>query len=269
VIRRRAWKRQSERHVHRVSERRDFDGGHSYIVIRRDHRVEFAAHGANKDRIGGERTGDSGFTSSRRQQLLVFVSEPASVAGVRVERAQRYPRRSDAEPLLQAIARDASGIDDGLRRELPDCLAQWKVSRRQDHPQLVGRQHHRDSRASQLRQHFGVAGEIVAASEERRFIDRSSNDPVNIAGRCQLHGALDGESTQFPRRRCALPGRPVSDRFRDIDTRSVRTDHHNVTALANPWVSERFGNDLRSNPAGIPDGHGKACFHLCYILSDT
>src|SRR6185436_19842702 len=35
----------------------------------------------------------------------------------------------------------------------------------------------------------------------------------------------------------------------------------NVTALANPWVSERFGNDLRSNPAGVAHGHGKTCFH--------
>jgi hypothetical protein len=51
-------------------------------------------------------------------------------------------------------------------------------------------------------------------------------------------------------------------------TRAFRTYDYNVTALADPWVGERFGDYLRANSARITDGHGKTHFHR-YILSDT
>jgi hypothetical protein len=61
---------------------------------------------------------------------------------------------------------------------------------------------------------------------------------------------------------------PPCHRLVDADARSLRPNYHNVTALADQWVGERFGDDLRTNPAGIPDGHGNARFHG-YILIDT
>jgi hypothetical protein len=61
---------------------------------------------------------------------------------------------------------------------------------------------------------------------------------------------------------------PLTHTVGDVNPRSPCTHDHNVTALADQLVSERFGYDLRPNPAGIPDGHGKTRFHA-YILSDT
>jgi hypothetical protein len=57
-------------------------------------------------------------------------------------------------------------------------------------------------------------------------------------------------------KRGVAPSGPVSDGFRNRHSASIGSDDYDVTALADPWVSERFGDDLWSNPAGIPDGHG-------------
>jgi hypothetical protein len=60
----------------------------------------------------------------------------------------------------------------------------------------------------------------------------------------------------------------MPDRLNHLDAGALGAYYHNVTALADPWVGERFGNNLGTNSAGIAHGHGKARFH-CYIRSDT
>ena len=79
-------------------------------MIRRNHGVELAAHRADKNSIRGERAGQPSFTRGRRKELLVFISEPPAVAGVRVEGTESNARLTDCEPITQAFARDAGGI---------------------------------------------------------------------------------------------------------------------------------------------------------------
>jgi len=83
-------------------------------VVRRDNRVELAPHGADKNSIGGERSGDLRFPSRRSEQLCFLVSESSSVTGVRIERAQRDARLGDAEPVSQTVASNPRGIYDRL-----------------------------------------------------------------------------------------------------------------------------------------------------------
>jgi hypothetical protein len=109
---------------------------------------------------------------------------------------------------------------------------------------------------------------IVAAGQQRGLVDRRSDNAVDLSSHRHFHRALDREARQLSRKLSVAADGPTTDRFSDIDTRSLRPHDHNVTALADQLVSERFGDDLRPNPAGIPDGHGKTRFHA-YILSDT
>ena len=60
VIGRRARERKAERDVHRAAERRDLDRRHADVVIRRDDRVELAAHRAHEHRVGRKWSGDAG-----------------------------------------------------------------------------------------------------------------------------------------------------------------------------------------------------------------
>src|SRR5205085_582710 len=147
-------------------------------MVRGNHRVELAAHGADKDSVSRKRSGQSGPARSWRKKLLVFISESAAVAGVRVERTESNARLGDSEPLSQALACNASDISYGFDRQLLRYVAQWKMRRSKHHAQLVRSEHHRHLRASQLRQHLGVTGKIVAARQQRRFIYRSSDDSV-------------------------------------------------------------------------------------------
>src|SRR5258705_4368113 len=119
-----------------------------------------------------------------------------------------------------------------------------------------------------MRQHFRVPRIIVAAGEQRRLIDRRRDNAVDFSGHRQFYGALDREAREFSGQLGVAAGAPTTHRVSDDYASSLRTYDHNVTALADQLVSERFGDDLRSNPAGIPDGHGKTRFHA-YILSDT
>jgi len=196
VIRRGPRKRQSERNVHRAAERRDLDRRHTHIVIGRDHRVEFAAHGANEHGIGGKWSGDSCFRGRGGEQRCVFLAEPSGVSRVGIERAERDSRLGDSEPLPQAVASDASSVRYRLGRQPARHLAQRQVGRGEYHPQLVRRQHHRDARAGELRQHLGVTRKIVATGEERCLVDRRGDDPIDFAGRSELHCALDGEAAE-------------------------------------------------------------------------
>jgi hypothetical protein len=59
VVRRSPRKRQAQRDIYRTTEGRHLDRGHSYIMIRREDRVELAPHGPNEDGIRRKRAGGS------------------------------------------------------------------------------------------------------------------------------------------------------------------------------------------------------------------
>jgi hypothetical protein len=75
-------------------------------VVRRDHRVEGAAQGAHEHGVGRERAGEAEPAGGRGEQLVVLAAEPAAVAGVRVQSAEREARRLDPEPPPQVVAGD-------------------------------------------------------------------------------------------------------------------------------------------------------------------
>jgi hypothetical protein len=112
-----------------------------------------------------------------------------------------------------------------------------------------------------LGEHLGVTGKIVATGEQSGLIYRRGDDAVDVTGRRKRHGALDGETTEPSADSGGVSWQPRANHFINWCAGSAGTDHHNVTALADLLVSERLGNDLRSNPAGITHGHGKTCFH--------
>ncbi|HXQ78412.1 MAG TPA: hypothetical protein VN797_09390 [Gemmatimonadaceae bacterium] len=131
------------------------------------------------------------------------------------------------------------------------------MSRGKDDAELVGREHHSHSGVGELRKHLGVPGKIVAPRQKRSFVDRSSDDTIDLSGRRHGDRALDGEAADLPSHGGRRAGRPRSDRLPHRHACSGGTNHYNVTALADLWVSERLSNDLGSNPAGISHGHGK------------
>ena len=139
MIGRRARERQAERDVHRAAERRDLDRRHADVVIRRDHRVELAAHRAHEDGVGGKRAGDAGRARGGREQLVVLAAEAAAVAGVRIERAERDARLGDAEPVAQPVARHARRRSTiASRGEQARHVAQRDVRRREHDAQRIG-----------------------------------------------------------------------------------------------------------------------------------
>jgi hypothetical protein len=84
MIRRRARERKSQGDIHRIAERRDLDGGHPDVVIRRNHGVKFAAHRSHKDRVRRERPLDTCSACGRLEDLRVFTAESPTIAGVRI-----------------------------------------------------------------------------------------------------------------------------------------------------------------------------------------
>jgi len=143
VVRRGAREREAERDVYRAAERRDLDRRHPDVVIRRDDGIELAADGAHEHGVGGERSFDLRFARGRREHLFIFISEAATVARVRVERAEGDPRLGDAEPFAESFTRQRGDRKNALAREGVRNLAERDVSRREDHAQPVGREHHR------------------------------------------------------------------------------------------------------------------------------
>jgi len=81
-------------------------------VIRRDYRVEFAAHRAHENRVGRKWPEDQGLPRGGSQNVLILRPETAIVAGVRIQRAQRDPRRGNPEPVGESAAGDISGLTD-------------------------------------------------------------------------------------------------------------------------------------------------------------
>jgi hypothetical protein len=268
VIRRRARERKSQRDIYRTAERRDLDGRHPDVVIRRDHGVKFPAHRSHKNCIRRKWPVNSGSSRCGLQKLGVFVAESPAITGVRIQGAQRNSRRLNPEPGLQPTACDARGFDDGGCAQILGDAAKRNVRRGKHYPELVRREHHRDVRSSQRCEHLRVTGKIVAASKQRGLIDRSGHNSVDGALLRHLDSSLDRQPAKHARQGRVRAGPPVADRLGDLHSGAFGANDYNVTALADPWVGERFGDNLRTNSAGIAHGHGKARFH-CYIRSDT
>ncbi len=95
------------------AERRDLDRRHADVVIRRDHRVELAAHRAHEHRVGGKWTGDSGLGGRRAQAPSSSSSPkrpPSPACGLNAQSAMRgsaMPNQS-----RRPRARDARRVDD-------------------------------------------------------------------------------------------------------------------------------------------------------------
>jgi hypothetical protein len=268
VIRGRARERKPQRDINGVAERCDLDCGHPDVVIWRNHGVEFSAHRSHEDRIRRKGPIDTCRARGRLEELRVFAAESPAIAAVRIQSAQRNSRRRDSEPCAEAFARDARSFDDGRRAQILSDAAKWNVCRCKHHTQLVGRKHHGDAGRSQCSEHLGVAGIVVASRKQRRFIDGGGDDSFDVSGLCHLNGPFDCESAEHAREGDVRAGPPVADRLSNLHFGAGGPNDHNVAALADPWVGERFGDYLRTNSAGITHGHGKARFH-CYILSDT
>jgi len=268
VIRRRARERKPQRDIYRAAERRDLDSRHPDVVIWRDHGVEFAAHRSHKNRIRWKRPLDSGSARGRRKKFRVFAAEPSTVTRVRIESAQRNSRRCNSEPPLQPVTRDARGFDNRSCAQILSYAAKRNVGGRENHAKLVRREHHRDAGPGQASKHLRVTGKIVAALVQRGFVDGSGHDSLDGSRLRHRHGSFDCQSAELARERRVRSGHPMPDGLSHPDSGTLRTNDHNVTALADPWVGERFGDNLRANSAGIAHGHGKAHFHR-YIRSDT
>jgi len=165
-------------------------------VIRRNHGVELAAHGAHKDRVGGKGAGDFRFPRRGSKKLGVLVAKSSRVTAVWVEGAESDARLGDPQPVLQAVAGDPCRIDDCRASQCPRHISERQVRSHQHHSQLVRGQHHRHVRFRQRRQHLGVSRIIVSTGVQRGLIDWSGNDTVNFSGSRHRRGALDGKSTQ-------------------------------------------------------------------------
>jgi len=202
MIRGCARERQAKCEINGASERRDFDGGHPDIMVRRDHRVELSAHGANEHRVGGKWSGDLRLARCWPKQLHFLVAESLSVARVRVQRAKRDARLTDSQPLAQTVTRNPRGIENRIARQRSRDVAERDMGSGEHDAQLIRRQHHRHTGTRELRQHLGVTGIIVTARQQCSFVDRSGYYPVDVPRNRQRDGSLDGETTDFPGRRC-------------------------------------------------------------------
>jgi hypothetical protein len=131
----------------------------------------------------------------------------------------------------------------------------------EDDAKAVGGEHHRYVGSRQCRQHLGMAGIVVASGMERGFVDWRGNDSLHCSSRRELHGTLDRQPAQFSRVGRVVARGPVSHRFRYREPANFRTDHHDVTTLADPGVGERFSDDLWANSAGVSHGHGETNLH--------
>jgi hypothetical protein len=160
-------------------------------VIRRDDGVKFPAHRSHKNCIRWKGPLDSGSSRGWLQKLRVLAAKPSAITCVRVESAQRDPRRFNPEPGLQPTARDARGFNDGLRAQIFDDAAKGNVGRGKHDAELVRREHHRDARSSQRCEHLGVTGEVITPSQKRRLVDGTGHDSFDVSRLRHLHGSLD------------------------------------------------------------------------------
>src|SRR5688572_24704320 len=232
VVGRSARKRQSECDIHRTPKRRDFDCGHPYIVIRRDHRVEFAAHRPHENRIGRKRAQDSRAPRGWTEELIILVAEAAAVSGVWIERTKRDSRSSNSKPAREIL--------DGCRRDRDDlCLGQRSMHLAQGNVgcgeydaqsasalrwSAACGEHHGDTRARELGQHLGVSGITVPPGKERKLIDGRRDNAVHGSLFRQLHRTLDRSAAQTAGGCCIAASDPAPDRLIHLEPATVRTD---------------------------------------------
>jgi len=158
-------------------------------VIGCDHRVELSSHRAHKYSVGGKRSADAGAPGGRREDQVVFVAKAATIAGVRVQRAERYARLLNSEPPCQILARNCRRHGNFFSSELSGDSAQRDVSRREHHAKRITsgscwsrvREHHRHARPGEMGEHLGVAGKVVSAGEKRRLVDWRGDDACDSA----------------------------------------------------------------------------------------
>jgi len=238
-------------------------------VIGRDHRVELPPHRPHEDRVRRERPRNSAGAGGGSEYLLVFAAKPAPIAAVRIEGAESDSRLGDSEQIPQRGKGDRCRPHDHFGIELLWNFPEREMRRRQDDAQPIRGKHHCDRRPRQRAQHLGVPGVVVPSRMERRLVDRGGDDPIDAAGHRELDRPLDRETAQPSRLSSAFPSHPAADGLRHRKTLNLRTDHHDVTTLADSGVGERFRDDLRTNSAGISHGHGEARLHAAYNRSDT
>jgi hypothetical protein len=85
-----------------------FQGNVALVVIHRDHAVERAVPGSHEQRIARQRSADidTRFTSGRDRWLndrRFFVAKKTAVAGMRIERRDRHPRRPSVQPRKNVV----------------------------------------------------------------------------------------------------------------------------------------------------------------------
>ena len=229
------------------------------VVIRRDHGVELAAHRAHEHGVGGERPGEPAGARGGREHAVVLVAEPAVVAGVRVERAQREARLGDAEPVAQPArvmpAACAMAPAVTARRH----VAQRDVRGGEHHAQAVGGEHHRAPRPVSAASISVWPGTVVAARAASACLSMGA-----VTMPCQRRRAsasATARSMASPASRpaaAAVPPRlqiPAETRRRDPD--AVGPHHHPVRGVAHAGVLERASDDLRADAARIAERDGE------------
>ncbi len=189
--------RQPERDVDRLAERQQLDRNQSLVVVAGDHRIEFAAHRADEHCVGRKRPGDIDAALPRRRRrraehrLLLAADQPV-LAGVRVQSGQPEPRRRTAESRQRRRRQVDDAVERGAGQRRRD-LGERNVDGREDHPQRLGVEHHRDPRRpGQMGEQIGVAAPGKAGGGERLLVDRRRRHRVDPAGLRVLDGADDG-----------------------------------------------------------------------------
>jgi hypothetical protein len=99
-----------------------------------------------------------------------------------------------------------------------------------------------------------VSGKIVATVVERALVDRRGDDAFDGSGADEGDGALDGESSEPARIGCASIGGPFADGLVNVCGRAARSDDQRLTAVANPRIRQRTGDDLGADPSRVTDG---------------
>ena len=112
-------------------------------------------------------------------------------------------------------------------------------------------EHHRDRAASERRQHLGVAGKVVAAREQGRFVYRSSDDAVDLPGKSQLDSALDGAARDLASVCRTTARSPLPDSDVHGDACSHRTNERQLGQSSTRRVGADGADDLRSDPARV------------------
>jgi hypothetical protein len=203
-------------------------------VVRRNHRIKLTAHCAHEDGVGGKWSLDSCGARRRRQKRRVLLSESATIAPVRIERAKRDPWLRDSEPAAQAITRNARCIRYRGGSQFFAHFAERNVGCRQNDAELIGREHHRDARSRQMRQHFRVSGKVVATGEQSGLVDRCRDNAVHFSCHRHFRCALDRQASQLSSQLGVAVATPPTDRLTNVYASTLRADDHNVTALADP-----------------------------------